>query len=136
MGNQQNSNAHNNNNIKDLRTEKKETTIIDIKSKKFPNEIENLKDSNSSYKGIKTNEVSSDTKTDVSKNETECQTIPENSDFKDLKIHTLFEWKEGGDNVYIVGDFSNWSNWHMMNKTNNKFELNLVKKLKNLLKNF
>jgi hypothetical protein len=128
MGNQQASYNSNNKEKREL--------IIDTKSKEGnnQNDFENLKDSSSSYKGVKTikdsdtdsykkneNEVSN-----KDKESTECQTIPENSDFKDLKIPTLFEWKEGGENIYIAGNFSNWSQWHMMNKINNKFVLTLV----------
>jgi hypothetical protein len=122
MGNQQASNNSNN---------KKREMIIDTKSKGENSEIdfENLKDSLSSYKGIKTIKDSDiDMIKEVStKDGTECQTISDNIELKDLKIPTLFEWKEGGENVYVAGNFSNWSQWHMMNKINNKFELIMVK---------
>ncbi len=127
MGNQQNSSNP------DRRKEKKEV-VIDTKNpdtKSFY--AMTSKETNSSYKGVKTsgensaNELEKDVKAELT---TECQTIPENIDDKDIKIPTTFEWKEGGNIVYITGTFSNWSQWFMMTKTNNKFELNLVINIK------
>ena len=91
------------------------------------------KDSNSSYKGVKTttgDNSNSDFEKDQKTEETsETITIPEKIDIKDIKIPTLFEWKEGGSIVYITGNFSNWSQRFMMTKSNNKFELILVLKI-------
>jgi Glycogen recognition site of AMP-activated protein kinase len=114
MGNQQNSSNP------DRRKEKKEVAI-DTKNpdtKSFY--AMTSKETNSSYKGVKTsgensaNELEKDVKAELT---TECQTIPENIDDKDIKIPTTFEWKEGGNIVYITGTFSNWSQWFMMTKT-------------------
>ena len=58
---------------------------------------------------------------------TDCQTIPENLEINEKKFPTLFEWKEGGENVCVAGSFSNWNQWHVMKKINNKFVLTLVK---------
>ena len=132
MGNQQASNLNS-------EISEKGKIRINIKSKNNENSKENTKeitkDSISTFNGIKSKEISLE-KIDYSTKESthistkesnECETIPENLDFKDQEIPTLFEWKEGGENVYIAGDFSNWSQWHLMNKINNKFELFLVK---------
>jgi len=120
MGNQQNSsNAE--------RKREKRDIIIDTKNRINSGLNTSIKDMNSSYKGFKTCGDSSGT--DIEKEAeltTECQTIPDNLDQKELKIPTLFEWKEGGSMVYITGTFSNWSQWFIMSKINNKFELNLV----------
>lgn len=57
---------------------------------------------------------------------TECST-GNLRDKEDCKIPTKFEWKEGGNVVYVVGSFNNWSQWFIMNKVNGKsFELILV----------
>jgi hypothetical protein len=91
----------------------------------------------SSYKGIKSDNFSlSDkkSKNSLRNQSTECQTIPEKLDLKDFKIPTLFEWNDGGNVVYITGNFSNWTQWFMMNKIDkNKFLLNLVN-LRKLIK--
>jgi len=126
MGNQQTSS----NNKSNERKKEKRETIIDIKNNSFLNP--NSKDEISSYKGIKTDDFSSSEIKEGSKRDesTECQTIPEKSNLKDFKIPTLFEWNDGGNVVYITGNFSNWTQWFMMNKIDkNKFQLNLVKKI-------
>lgn len=123
MGNQQTSSNQ------DKRREKKDI-LIETKNRVDSSFFKmTSKDTNSSYKGVKTsdelsaNDFSKDTKAEET---TECQTIPEKLDLKDIKIPTMFEWKEGGNIVYITGTFSNWSQWFIMTKTNNKFELSLV----------
>ena len=86
-------------------------------------------DANSSYRGVKTsahcsaNDLDKDVKAEQT---TDCQTIPEKIDPKYVKIPTVFEWREGGNIVYITGSFSNWSQWFIMTKINNKFEICLV----------
>lgn len=122
MGNQNSSNPE--------RKKEKKEILIETKNRMDTSygKIE-TKENNSSYKGIKTcgdfsaNDLEKDPKEELT---TECQTIPENLDAKEIKIPTAFEWKEGGNIVYITGTFSNWSQWFIMTKINNKFELNLV----------
>ena len=46
-------------------------------------------------------------------------------DTKDVKITTHFEWKDDGHVVYVTGSFCNWSQKFLMNKVNNRFELNI-----------
>lgn len=126
MGNQQNSSN----------TDKKKKKENITETKKINNSnFQNIhsKDSNSSYKGVKTttgDNSNSDFEKDQKTEETsETITIQEKIDIKDIKIPTLFEWKEGGSIVYITGNFSNWSQRFMMTKSNNKFELILVLKI-------
>ena len=126
MGNQQNSSN----------TDKKKKKENITETKKINNsnfQMIHSKDSNSSYKGVKTttgDNSNSDFEKDQKTEETsETITIPEKIDIKDIKIPTLFEWKEGGSIVYITGNFSNWSQRFMMTKSNNKFELILVLKI-------
>ena len=49
----------------------------------------------------------------------------ENLTQEEIKIPTIFEWKEGGKNVLITGSFCNWAHQFAMNKNNNNnnFEL-------------
>jgi hypothetical protein len=126
MGNQQNSSNS------DKKREKNEIIFgtKEDSNQNFCNIISNP-DTNSSYRGVKTTVESSTNNLDknmINKEEltTECQTIPDKIDLKDIKIQTYFEWKDGGNIVHITGAFSNWSQWFIMNKINNKFELNLV----------
>lgn len=123
MGNQNSSNP-------ETKKEKKEV-LIETKIKKIGSSYGKIasRETNSSYKGVKTcrdcsgNDLEKDQKAELT---TECQTIPESLETKEIKIPTPFEWKEGGNVVYITGTFSNWSQWFIMSKINNKFELNLV----------
>jgi hypothetical protein len=49
------------------------------------------------------------------------------NEVKESKIRTHFEWKEGGNAVYLVGSFSNWTQLLPMTKLDSKiFELYLV----------
>lgn len=123
MGNQQNSSNT------DRKREKKDL-LIDTKNNNNNSNFQiSNPDTNSSYRGVKTsancsaNDLDKDGKAEQT---TDCQTIPDKIDLRNIKIPTAFEWKEGGNVVYITGSFSNWSQWFIMTKINNKFELNLV----------
>lgn len=123
MGNQQNSSNPD-------RKKEKRDFVIETKNNNNSNYyIGSSPDTNSSYKGVKTsvncseNDLDKDVKGELT---TECQTIPDKIDPKDIKIPTAFEWREGGNIVYITGSFSNWSQWFIMTKINNKFEISLV----------
>jgi len=60
-----------------------------------------------------------------STNEKNIKKIEEDISQEEIKIPTLFEWKEGGKNVLITGSFCNWAHQFAMNKNvnNNNFEL-------------
>lgn len=87
----------------------------------------------SDYQGVKTCFANSENLLDEIENEklnnnisTECS-LDILSD-KELKIATKFEWNEGGINVFVVGNFNNWSQWFIMEKNNdNSFHLTLVR---------
>jgi hypothetical protein len=90
-----------------------------------------VKDTYSSYKGLKTelsdqpNKETKDTNTSDS-----MTTLKRDNTVKpeDIKAPTHFEWREGGEVVYVTGSFSNWTQWFVMNRvTSTKFfELTLV----------
>ena len=85
----------------------------------------------SSYTGIKS-EVSSDIMMKDTKESNKSISASEEATMEkkieiEKKIKTRFYWKEGGNTVYITGNFSNWSQWFLMNKEDNKFSLVLVK---------
>ena len=45
---------------------------------------------------------------------------------KKIRITVSFEWDQGGNNVYVTGNFCNWKQFFLMRKENNgKFKLNL-----------
>lgn len=49
------------------------------------------------------------------------------NEVKETKVRTHFEWKDGGNNVFLVGSFSNWTQLFAMTRVDNKtFELYLV----------
>jgi hypothetical protein len=49
------------------------------------------------------------------------------NEVKELKIRTYFEWKDGGNVVFLVASFSNWTQLFAMTRVDNKtFEIYLV----------
>ncbi len=76
-------------------------------------------DNYSSYRGIKSAD---------SKNKDTTAGTKSNIKYE-VKVPTHFEWNEGGKSVYLACSFSNWSQWFVMNKIDNKFEINLVRLL-------
>jgi hypothetical protein len=93
-----------------------------------------FKDNVSSYKGVKTDVSSmsgnSSFEIESTKDVTASQitTNPEHRDMKDVKVQTIFEWKDEGTNVYLTGSFCNWNQKFLMTESpiGNKFELSLV----------
>ena len=83
-----------------------------------------IKDTYSSYKGLKTDtsEQTRDQK-DYSEGSTNTREIEQ-------KVPTRFEWKDGGNLVYLTGSFSNWTQWFVMNKKDHIYELTLVSQFK------
>lgn len=138
MGNQlSDENLNENNNILN-----KQNIKTQEKGKESGSEINNLRSSFSSYKGIKTDYSESNKETtkdmtiksedlssvDLDKNSINHKIDNDNNGkiFQDKKIGTHFNWKEGGNVVYVTGNFSNWTQWFIMNKEGNNFELTLV----------
>ena len=76
----------------------------------------------SSYKGVKT-ETTSININSQSGNSSTSDKVENISN--DIKIPTLFQWKEGGNNIVITGSFCGWSRQFSMlkNKNNNFYEL-------------
>jgi hypothetical protein len=84
--------------------------------------IEETSSGNSTYRGYKSEQASSEGPKDTETTETSSIV-----DTKEPKVKAYFEWIEGGNNVYITGSFANWSQLFALNKAgNNKFELCLV----------
>ena len=82
----------------------------------------------SSYKGLHT-ETTSINGNSLSGNSSQSDKNNENinDQSNDIKIPTLFQWKEGGNNILITGSFCGWSHRFTMikNKENNFYELML-----------
>lgn len=77
-------------------------------------------ESYSSYKGVKSEHSESNEENSTDDTDT-------NINNEEIKVPTHFEWKDGGDTVYITGSFCNWTQWFLMNKIdNNLFQLTLV----------
>ena len=86
----------------------------------------------SSYEGLKIDESESMSKdrSFLSRNKSRLSIssvsgeIQENSN---IKIPTRFVWREGGNTVYVTGNFANWKQWFLMNKSfNNPNEFTLT----------
>lgn len=91
------------------------------------------KDSMSSYKGVKT-DTSEAGRDEKSKQTTSHSTIKStniedksiSSDKKSKIEKVFFQWTEGGSIVYVTGNFSNWTQWFIMNKNGQNFDIVLV----------
>ena len=103
--------SHKDNDNKDIKKE-----IIPINT----DDSNNTKQNTSSDKDINVS------RTNYLIQNSECSTSI-NPKETEVKIKTMFEWKEGGNIVYITGSFSNWTELFIMNKTDsNIHELTIV----------
>ncbi len=109
--------------------------ILEKKSEKKTDMFSYLQYNNtSSYAGIRS-EVSSDIMMKDTKESYKSMTNSEEviekkakEDYSEKKIKTVFYWRDGGNTLYITGNFSNWNQWFLMNKEDNGlFSLILVK---------
>ena len=94
-----------------------------IETNSIDNNSNNYLNNSSLYKGINTettsvNEMSGSSSISDKGNEIENIT-------NDIKIPTLFQWKENGNNIIITGSFCGWNRQFSMvkNKNNNYYEL-------------
>lgn len=98
--------------------------------RKFTDDIKANKDDslfnkdNSSYKGVKTETKTKEADKSVSNDTTGIVSIETQVE---VKVPTLFEWKEGGNMVYITGSFSGWTHRFLLTKNNTTgiFEITL-----------
>ncbi len=96
-----------------------------------PNGIE-LQLPHASYEGIKSEESKEKTRNDscYSPNDSRHTTSSISDDLDDplQKFPTKFTWTGEGNTVYVTGNFANWKQWFLMNKSNKhpqKFEITL-----------
>jgi hypothetical protein len=103
---------------------------IDHLKDKETDTISIVKDTYSSYKGLKTELSDQPNKETKDTNTSDSMTTlkQESGRPEDIKVSTNFEWREGGQAVYVTGSFSNWTQWFVMNRNpmTNFFELTLV----------
>lgn len=75
-----------------------------------------IRDNISSYQGVRT-ETTESGKKSISNGSTTSEKVEKAPDVvQEVKIPTLFEWKEGGNIVYVTGSFCGWSQFFIMNK--------------------
>lgn len=67
----------------------------------------------SSYKGLKTETGTNQNEKSISNDTTSMVTTHEPIE---MKVPTLFQWKEGGNMVYVAGSFSNWTQFFVMTR--------------------
>lgn len=92
-----------------------------------------IKENHSSYNGIKTETTNSKNSISggslTSKDEEEALNnnyATQSHQDKDVKLPTVFEWKEGGNTVYVTGTFCGWAQFFIMSKMpNGSFHLTL-----------
>ena len=112
MGSQHSSSSSLNKNSPSKKTKRKNVEKdLDFISSNYLND-------KSSYKGVKTDTTSLNDNSE--KNENNDENIS-----NEIKIPTLFQWKEGGNNIVITGSFCGWSRQFSMlkNKNNNFYEV-------------
>ena len=111
---------------------KKKSNNKNKKSNQEMNQSQIYFNDSSSYKGVKTdttslngNSLSGNSSISDKNNENNNSNISEQKN--NIKIPTLFQWKEGGNNIIITGSFCGWSHrFNMMkNEQNNYYELML-----------
>ena len=111
---------------------KKKSNNKNKKSNQEMNQSQIYFNNSSSYKGVKTdttslngNSLSGNSSISDKNNENNNSNISEQKN--NIKIPTLFQWKEGGNNILITGSFCGWSHRFTMtkNKKNNFYELTL-----------
>ena len=86
-----------------------------------------MRDNISSYQGVRT-ETTESGKKSISNGSTTSDRVdtPQEVAPQEVKIPTLFEWKEGGNIVYVTGSFCGWSQFFIMSKNNDGvFQLTL-----------
>ena len=85
----------------------------------------NFNDS-SSYKGI-TTDTTSINGNSLTSNSLSDKNENQEDKINEIKIPTLFEWKEGGNDIIITGSFCGWKDRFAMSKNekNNFYELKL-----------
>ena len=109
---------------------KKKSNNKNKKSNQEINQSQIYFNDSSSYKGVKTDTTSLNGNSlsgnsSISDKNNENKYISEQ--INNIKIPTLFQWKEGGNNILITGSFCGWSHRFTMtkNKKNNFYELTL-----------
>jgi hypothetical protein len=88
----------------------------------LPNGLNELQYPLSSYEGLQSGPSNSISKNGsfISPNNsmlTSSSISVENEDYSKSKIPTKIVWREGGNVVYVTGDFANWKQWFVMNKS-------------------
>ena len=85
-----------------------------------------MKDNASSYQGVKTDTTESHQKSISNGSTTSDRVDKSNDPIQETKVPTLFEWREGGNIVYVTGSFCGWSQFFIMAKNaNGVFQLTL-----------
>src|SRR5689334_19839018 len=76
-----------------------------------------FKDAYSSYRGIKTDTITTEGNQNIEKSvPSNDESTNDKSEVPDNKVPILFEWKEGGNDVYLTGSFTNWTQRFIMAK--------------------
>lgn len=75
-----------------------------------------VRDNTSSYQGVRTETTESGGKKSVSGGSTTSEKPEKTPEPQEVKIPTLFEWKEGGNMVYVTGSFCSWTQFFIMSK--------------------
>lgn len=105
----------------------KPTTNVD----KLDNSSYNIvKNADSNYFGVKSQTNSIGSSYPVSEdNKTTTSYADEKLSGSDLTLEhykVQFEWRYGGDKVYLTGSFSNWSQWFLLTNFNGIHKIELV----------
>jgi hypothetical protein len=121
----------NHNNINERNGHNKRDQILANNYKNDSLEGGLFKDNLSNYNGVVTDN-SSIRAISIYKDKESTKNLTNNSEahvnecLKELKVPTRFEWREGGNVIYLTGSFCNWNQKFLMIPNTNKFEISLV----------
>ena len=102
------------------------------------NSLLSFNEESDNYDGIKTTEESSIGEEDNISKDHELQSNPEknrisiNDKISTNKVPVTFEWDQGGNSVYVTGNFCHWEQFFLMKKNSNGnyfYTINLTKGL-------
>ena len=88
------------------------------------NSLLSFNDDSEDYEGVKTTAENSIEDNDIIKKKSDSQSISENvlsnsTKISPNKVPVTFEWDQGGNSVYLTGNFCNWEQYFLMNKNSN-----------------
>lgn len=103
-------------------SEKNTELLNELQDKKFDNTLREY----SSYKGIRSESGSLQMRKCTNEMSESHRSNFTPTDVHNELVEALFVWKEGGNEVFITGSFSNWKQWMSLEKVGDCFRLKIL----------